>query len=177
MHSAFKALAAFCFALLLSAQAFAGDAAPQPLTTDWINAQLAKQDAKAVIAQLDAQNRYEEFLDNVGDGGSDWIQLAAKLAPGADAASSEGLSMSLAFALPKNAPAVVGILNKALPPLDPRQVCNAPFIEDMVLDIPGYLKQAETAVQKVDNPASEPQKGECLAQLKIAQKEAVSAAP
>ncbi len=170
MSKAFAALAGFLGVAFLSAAAFAGETAPQPLTADWVNAQLARQDAKTVVTQLDTQNRFEELLDNVGDGGSDWIQLAAKLAPGADAGSAEGLSMSLAFALPKNAPAVIAVLNSTSPALDAKNVCDAPFIEDMVEDIPGYLKQAQAAVQKITDPAVEPQKADCLAQLKATDK-------
>ena len=81
------------------------------------------------------------------------------------------LTISLAFALPRNPKAVLALLiaKDGFPAED---VCGAPFIEDTVKDVPAYVRRARAAVEKVNNPKLAVAKAACLAALSKAAKAA-----
>ena len=144
----------------------AGDAAAgSPLTPAGIAAEIDAHGADAVVALLSKTNDYDRVLGHIDTGDVAWVALAPKLAPGTDAGTAEALPIALAFALPRNAPAVLAVLDPGSSILGPESVCGVPFIEGTVKDIPGYVRRAKAAVAKVSDPKLQASKTACLAAL------------
>ena len=123
-----------------------------------------------MVGALFARNRYDELLNHTDLGEADWVTLAPQLADGTDGATAEMLAISLALALPRNPAAVLSVLDPQVEPLNPERVCGAPFIEDTVKDIPGYIARSQVALQRVGDTRLSKQKTECLDHLKQAAK-------
>lgn len=139
---------------------------PKPLTVVWMNEQLDAHDAKYVVKILWGQERYDEFLENISAGKSDWISLAPKIAPGTDAGLSEDLGISLAYALPKTPAAVLKILDQSRHPISFKRVCSIPFIEPTKKFYTTYAREALSAVHNVIDEQLSKQKKLCLTVLK-----------
>jgi hypothetical protein len=138
-------------------------AAPQ-LTPQAIAADIAAHGADVVVAKLAKNGDYDRVLGHIDKGEAEWVALAPKLAPGTDAGWAEALSISLAFALPKNPKAVLALLaGKDAFAAD--DICSAPFIEGTIKDVPGYIRRAKAAVAKLSDPSLQSAKAACLAAL------------
>jgi hypothetical protein len=118
-----------------------------------------------VVDRLWKSGDYSRVLDHIDTGASAWVALAPKLAPGTDAGSAEGLAIALAYALPKNPRAVLSVLDPDSKVIAPANVCSAPFIEDAVNDIPGYVRRAKAAVSRVTALRLREIRTGCLAEL------------
>lgn len=138
------------------------DPHPTPIQID---AALARYGARATVGALFDQRRWDFVSDRIGAGESPYVALAVKLAPGADAGTAEDLPIALAFALPRNAPAVLAVLAAPGAGFDVAEVCDAPFIEDTVSDIPAWRRQAAAAVRRVADRKLAAAKAACLAAL------------
>jgi hypothetical protein len=155
--------------VLLSHAALADMAPPALPTPAQIHDMIAAVGATKAVGQLYQKGQYDEIMDKMGGGQSEWIALAPALAEGTDADTSEELSISLALALPINPEAVLQVLTiKGTSPLAAQAVCSAPFIEDTVADIPAYIKKAEGAVKTAKATDVREQQAVCLDVLKQA---------
>jgi hypothetical protein len=155
-------------AAILLGLACAGAAAAAPRfaahpTPAEIVRSLAAAGPRATVDALWDQGRWDYVSGRIGRGDAAFVALAPKLAAGADAGTAEDLPIALAFALPRNAPAVLAAIEGG--PFDAAEVCGAPFIEDTVSDIPDYRRRATAAVQAVVDPRLVPVKAACLAAL------------
>ena len=131
---------------------------------DRIEAAIRSEGARPVVRRLWKSGEYDRVLQGIADGNAGLIALSPELAAGADAGAAEGLGVSLARALPKNAPAVLAVLDPKRPALSVSRVCGLPFIEGTITDVALYRRQAEAAVQRADGaPAT---KAACLAALR-----------
>ena len=137
------------------------------LSPDGIALEIKAHGAKAVVARLWKSGDWDRVMDKVDAGDGRWIALVPLLAPGADAGTAEELPIALAFALPHNPRAVLTVL-AGKDGFRAEDVCSAPFIEDTVRDIPGYLRSAKAAVARVSDPALGRARADCLAQLRTA---------
>lgn len=155
-------LSAFFVVLLAAPPACAAALSPDAIAQD-----IRAHGANAAVQRLWKHNDWERVMDGVDSGDARWVALAPLLAPGTDAGTAEELPIALAFALPRNPGAVLGVVGgkKGFPVAD---VCGAPFIEDTVKDIPAYIRRAQTAVARVSEPRLAKIKAECLAELKKA---------
>lgn len=127
---------------------------------------IARDGAQPTIAKLWRDGQWDGVADHIGSGDAAWIALAPKLAPGADAGPAEDLGIALAYALPRNAPAVLAAIlagNNRL--VGVQRVCTLPFIEDSVNDRPAYRRDAIKAVSAVSDPALAGVKGACVSAL------------
>lgn len=149
--------------LLLPAAAWAGPAFPKHPTVAEVDAGLARYGARATVNALFDQHRWDYVADQIGKGGSAWVALAVRLAPGADAGTAEELPIALAFALPVNAPAVLTAVRSGA--FDVGDVCGAPFIEGTMPSVPAYVRKAMAAVSRVRAPELAATKAACLQAL------------
>ena len=124
---------------------------------------LAEAGPRATVDALWAEGRWDWVSERIGAGDAAFVALAPRLAAGADAGTAEDLPIALAFALPRNAPAVLAAIEDG--GFDAGEVCGAPFIEDTVSDIPAYRRRAAAAVQAVADPKLADVKTACLAAL------------
>ncbi|MGH8779287.1 hypothetical protein [Paraburkholderia sp.] len=155
---------AFLFALALSLACSTADAATQK-TPALLAKQINDEGAKATVSAM-SESEWDSVLTHVDSGNAAWVALVPKLAEGTDAGSSEDLGIGLAYALPKNARAVLSAIDpNDGPVLGVSRVCSAPFIEDTVKDIPAYIRHAKAALAKVHTPALQDVKKACLAEL------------
>jgi hypothetical protein len=138
---------------------------PRPLTLEWMRRQLKLHGASYVVQALHKQQRYEDFVAEIGKGKSDWIALAPQIAKATDAGYTEMLIGSLAYALPSNPKAVISILDPKTVAVSPEQVCGANFMFDTVKDVPAYIRQARQAVNGLNDARLAKRKKECLAEL------------
>lgn len=121
--------------------------------------------ARVVVQDLWSNDRYETVLQRIATGDGTWVALAPKLASGADAAASEGLTIALAEALPRNATAVLSVLDPRRTALAPTRVCGVPFIEGTAINVADYVRSAEKAVNAVGEPQLNVQRTSCLMAL------------
>lgn len=162
------AAAAIVMTVLIGAAAQGASAAPPsggPIIKE-ITDGIAKSGAKATVKKLYDTDRWGAVESHIAAGEPEWIALAAKLAPGSDASTAEGLGISLAYALPKKPSAVLQIVSlNANDVLGVDKVCGLPFIEPAADEIAAYKRQAPAAVRAVADPKLEKAKAACLAQL------------
>lgn len=130
---------------------------------------LAKQiddhGAKATVSAM-SESEWDNVLTHIDSGSAAWIALVPKLAEGTDGGDSEDLGIGLAYALPKNAKAVLSAIDPDNGPvIGVSRVCSVPFIEDTVKDIPAYVRRAKVALTKVRDPSLQDVKKACLAEL------------
>ena len=144
-----------------AAPRFAAQPTPAEIATS-----LSQYGAHATVAALFEQRRWDFVSDRIGAGEAPYVALAVKLAPGADAGTAEDLPIALAFALPRNAPAVLAAVDAG--GFDVTEVCGLPFIENTVEDRPAYQRLALAAVARVVDPKLAAPKAACLAALRDA---------
>lgn len=163
-----KAIVACAATVALIASHGVGAAASLPTPTR-IEASVRQRGAQATMAILAEAGQWDAVAAKMGDGGSAWVALAPKLAPGADAGSAEALGISLAFALPRNPRAVLAAIDPANGHvLGADRVCGMPFIEDTVKDRPAYRRQALRAVARVSDRSLANARAACLSALDAA---------
>ena len=128
-----------------------------------ITSALARYGPRATVNALFDERRWDYVSDRIGAGEAAYVALAPKLAAGADAGTAEDLPIALAFALSRNAPAVLTAL--ATGAFDSGEVCDAPFIEGTVKDIPAWRRRAAAAVRRTADPKLAAVKAACLEAL------------
>lgn len=133
-----------------------------------VAASLARDGPRATVNALFDQHRWDYVSGRIGAGDAAWIALAPRLAAGADAGTAEDLPIALAFALPRNAPAVLAAVRSGA--FDVGDVCGAPFIEGTMDDLPRYLRRATAAVAAVRAPDLAETRRACLAALSQARR-------
>jgi hypothetical protein len=136
------------------------------LSPEKIAADVKAHGAKAVVDRLFASGDYDRVMDRAGRGEAKWLALVPLLEPGTDAGTAEELPIALAFALPHNAKGVLALI--AAKDFSADDVCSAPFIENTVKDVPGYIRKARAAVAAVNDPVLAGAKSQCLAALTLA---------
>jgi hypothetical protein len=153
--------------LALAGSAWAAPTFPRHPSVQAIEASIARHGVHATVNALWDENRWDYVLDRIDGGQADWVELAGKLAPGTDAGAAEGLRIAFAFALPRNAPAVLAVVQTGA--VDLADVCGVPFIEDTVRDLPAYERRAVAAVKRVRDPKLAATRAACLHALRAAQ--------
>lgn len=149
-----KLIVVVASAILMSA-AFA----EVPKTAAEAAAVMQQRGAASFLSALspdDVDQLYEHF-DN---GEAEWLPLVPKLAIVADGANAEGLTISMAFALPKNPKGVLSMVTEKDGVLGVERVCSMPFIEDTAPK--GYRREALAAVRTVTDSGLRRAKRLCL---------------
>jgi hypothetical protein len=144
----------------------AADAASAP-TPAGIAARLDRSDAKTVVNDLDAKHQLDGVLAQIGRGSTAWVELAPRLASGTDAASAEGLSISLAQALPANPVAVlraVGADDNSVTGV--KTVCGLPFVDGTRATVLAYRRRALAALSRVQEANLLAKRDQCSATMK-----------
>jgi hypothetical protein len=153
-------------ALAVAGGAWAAPRFARHPTVAAIEAAIARDGATATVGALFDQGRWDEVSGRIAAGEPGWVALAGKLAPGTDAGTAEDLVISLAFALPRDAPAVLAVLQAGAS--DVSEVCGAPFIEGTMRDVSVYAHRAAGAVGRVADPSLAATKAACLDALATA---------
>jgi hypothetical protein len=107
----------------------------------------------AIVAALRENNEanWNMLLDKARAGEGDWIYaLNAYVAPGADAANSTAIIVTLATALSNNPEAVLNLGFSHGPSL--YQLCSLPFIEPEDEFLEDYAHKTLHALQNIDKP-------------------------
>lgn len=131
-----------------------------------IRRSVADVGAEATVRSLSKDGHWNAVEAEIGTGDADWVALAPLLAPGTDAGTSEGLSISLADALPKNPRAVLAVLNvRGGDMLGAEHVCAAPFIEDTAEHQASYKKSALRSLSGITEASLQPARVACIDRL------------
>ncbi len=138
-----KTILVFC---LLSISAFAAHPTAQQLT-----AQIKLKGAQAVISGLyvDNEKEWQYVTGAIAKGSSDWLNVAALLAPGSDADSAETLSEAVGLAIPHNPTGVLNIITEQYTPLSLGEVCGLPFYSLTESQLNQYILDSIRALYKV----------------------------
>lgn len=150
--------------LLTVIYAMSALAGEPPSTPTQALVDINRMGASAFLAQFDDE-QIDTLYQHLQSGNSTWLALAPKLAPAADGANAIGLTISLAYALPKDAEAVLAVTTEQDGILGVERVCSIPFIEDTVKDRPVYKRSALKAVGALKDPVLTKAKESCLAVL------------
>jgi hypothetical protein len=152
-------------ALVLCSSGYASGASR--ISPQEIAASVRANGAKATVNMLNSApgaEQWESVLKQIKTGDPRWLAIAADLAAGTDAGTSEALQTSLAAALPKN-PSGVLLLADTQSFLSLRDLCSAPFIEPSRAYLMKYLKQARRALRNLNDAKAEPRRSACLAEI------------
>jgi hypothetical protein len=80
--------------------------------------------ARVVVAALWSDNdRWNQVMENIGRGGSEWLEVAVALHPGTDAGAAEALDEAVFFALKPSPVAVLKLLKDGR--FDTKFVCSS----------------------------------------------------
>jgi hypothetical protein len=158
------------FFLAMALLASAACACAQGPDVGEISRDIDAKGARATVISLDHQQRFDAVLEQVASGDAVWIQLAGRLASGADAEDAIGLTVALAKALPKNPEAVLRVLDNG-PVTGTDAVCGVPFIEPTQDEVKTYLEHAIPAVTHVADAVNPSRRSACLASLRHAEKQ------
>ncbi|WP_206240134.1 hypothetical protein [Novosphingobium terrae] len=139
------------------------------LTPTAIQSEIRSEGAKAVVNRLYNSGAYDKVvMSKIRSGNVQWILLARPLSAGTDAATSEGLTQALIYALPKSPQAVLSVidLSGSSYPRSPGEVCSASFFEGAPTNIPAYRAAAVRSVKAVTVPSLQAAKQICLKRLR-----------
>jgi hypothetical protein len=132
-----------------------------------IEASIARHGPRETVNALFDQNRWDYVSGRIASGEAAWVRLAGKLAPGTDAGTAEDLPIALALALPRNAPAVLAVLQTRA--VDLTGVCGLPFIEGTVRDVFAYKRRTLVALARATDPRLAVVRAACLNALRAAE--------
>jgi hypothetical protein len=153
-------------AALVCAAALGASASP-PLSLSRLTARLDQDGPKRTVDDLWRENRWGGLIDQIAAGRSDWIALAPRLAPGTDGHTAESLGRGLALALPKNAQAVLAVLDAnddAVTGAD--VVCSAAQLYGMsASELARHKRGALAALRRITDPRLDRAKRACAAHL------------
>ena len=136
-----------------------------PKTAAQATATIQQRGAASFLSEL-TPDEVDQLYRHFDDGEAEWLPLVPTLAAAADGANAEGLTVSLAFALPKNPKGVLSLLTEKDGVLGVGRVCSMPFIEDTAPA--GYQRKAVVVVRKVTEPSLRRMRTLCLQALKQA---------
>lgn len=125
-----------------------------PVTIEELRAAYYRYSVVAIVRALTENNweGYDYIFEKVASGDRDWINaFITYVAPGTDAASAEGVTIALAYALPNNPNAVLYLDDYTTGPSLAR-ICTLPFIEPEYEFIRDYGKRTLAALRRVDDP-------------------------
>ena len=129
------------------------------------------QGAPAVVSKLWSDNaRWNQVMANIGQGNSEWLQVAAALRPSTDGGASEALDEAVFLAL-KPAPVAVLKLLK-IGTFQSRTVCSSNIGTDYsAAESKNLIKDRIKTLEQLSNPATEAARAQCLAGLRAALEE------
>lgn len=134
-----------------------------PKTAAEAAAAVERQGASSFLSGLSPEE-VDQLYEHFDNGEAEWLPLVPKLASVADGANAEGLTISMAFALPKNPRGVLSLITEKDGVLGVGRVCSMPFIEDTAPE--GYRSKALAALGKVADLTLRQVKSLCLHALK-----------
>lgn len=165
-----------------NAAAPAGDAAAAPaantqaaatpagaITPQEVRTMIERDGANATVRALNeggsetAPNRLAIAMQGIASGDQAWLDVVRLLRPGTDGETGEGLSMSLAEALPKNA---TGVLRTIAGGEDAQSICEGQLSVNTPEAARAARQGAIPAVEAVNDPALQQAKTACLAVLR-----------
>ena len=171
-----RARAAWFLAVAIGACAPIAPLPTQPLTPALASAEFTPAALRAMIARDSAAatvgaltgdggegNDFLSVGDAISRGDQAWLDLVPLLAPGADAATAEILTMAISIALPHNPAGVLRLVNADRPVAD---ICVNRMIEPSPEDTAAYKASAIAAVTALRDPALTALKRDCLAALR-----------
>jgi hypothetical protein len=134
------------------------------LTPQAIKAETTRIGAQATVQALVSRHQWETVLRKIEAGEAAWLDIVNDLAEGTDAGSSVSLQVRLAKALPKNPAGVLKVagMNDLLS-LD--NICSGPFIEPEHAFMMRYLAQTRRSLVKLEDPAVEEKRVQCLSRI------------
>jgi hypothetical protein len=151
--------------LLIAICAWPASAAEPPSTPGQALAEINRLGAAAFLAQF-GDEQIDTLYRHLQAGDPAWLALAPRLAPAVDGANAIGLTISLAYALPKDAAAVLAVVTEQDGILGVGRICSMPFIEDTVQNRQAYKRDALEAVSEVKDPVLAKAKDHCMMALK-----------
>jgi len=104
-------------------------------------------------------NSFFYVMDRIAEGGKVWLDVAARLAPGADGAPGEELANALAVAL-SNAPAAV--LSRLFDSILLDDICRGPWFVESTAEYRAVLEKTITAVSRIEDATLIGQRNACL---------------
>lgn len=134
-----------------------------------VRAMIGRDGARATVATLNqggsvtAPNRLTTVMNGIAAGEQAWLDLVPLLRQGTDGETGEGLVMSIAEALPRNAAGVLRLMNEDL---DALSVCSDLELGLSAEESRAYRQTSIAAVEAVTDPALQQAKTACLAELR-----------
>jgi len=150
-------------AVLTLSTASVAFAAPPPRADALLRA-IETRGARAVVSELFAlEDRWSAVLLEIETGRSEWLEVARRLKPASDAASSLGLNYSVARALLAQPERVLALIGRGFAVND---ICTSPFIEPESGVAERYEKRALQVLARLER-AGLAHAAECAAQVRL----------
>jgi len=93
--------------------------------------------------------RFDRVCERISTGEPKWLEVARRLRPASDAASSLSLDYAVARAIPKHPERVLALIDKGF---SLERVCTSPFIEPETGVAQNYQRRAVAALARVRDP-------------------------
>jgi len=118
-----------------------------------------KEGGSEVLHDLwEHETEFNQVTSRIESGDADWLQVAARLLPFADGATSLSLHYAVARALPKEPNRVLALVGHGF---DAGYICTSPFIEPDPGVAEAYERQTLAALASIKDPALRPIAAEC----------------
>lgn len=154
---------AFVLSVLLATEASATERHNRDHPASLLSAIDAKGPRKVLDDVLEENDiAFDSICHSIESGDPQWLEVARRLRPGADAFVAESLDYAVARALPKSPKAVLGLIGHGFT-LD--RVCTSPFNEPEAGIAETYQKAAAEALKTVTSPKLRVIRDECLKRI------------
>jgi hypothetical protein len=116
-------------------------------------------EAVSLASLFEDQDSFYYVMDHIAKGEVAWLDVAARLAPGADAHAGEELTSALALALGRSPEAV---LSRSFEPITLKDICGGPGLEEDEKEYRSALDRALAAMSKVKAAALGERRDACI---------------
>jgi hypothetical protein len=130
-----------------------------------LGARIDDEGARAVVASLwRDEDAFSLVLDGIETGTDEWLDVAARLLPGADGSASLSLHYAVAYVLSRRPAAVLARVGRGF---DLARICTSPYIEPEPGVAETYERVTLAALGKVTEPDLVPLAAQCAEGVRL----------
>ncbi len=155
--------------LFVHSYAAADETSCPAVTVADLSAAMNEINGRKLIDKLQSPDcsRWNDVMDAIKSGDTQWVVFAGKLRPFTDAGTATDLLLALEFALLRNPEAVLRLTQS--PAFENSEFCVTPLWEASSKQVLAFIEEALTALETVKSPELQKVRRECEARYRSIQ--------